>query len=220
MTVYNQFRTYALARNSKIKSIMNAPHILLIDDHTMFRNGMRLLIRESFPDMVIIEADSIETAITYEIDELSLILLDHKLKGLNGLQGLTLFYRLWPDVPVLMLSGEDNSEIVREVVSSGAAGFVSKAESSDKIIEAIRGFMPAQIAHTAADSAPSYLTPRQIEVLTLLHQGLSNKLIAQQLNITDNTVRRHVQDILEIFGVMNRSEAVYLAQKKGLLRRW
>jgi DNA-binding NarL/FixJ family response regulator len=147
-------------------------------------------------------------------------LLDIKLNGLSGLEGIGLLQRQWPLTPILMLSSQTEPETVRLALERGAAGFLSKADTVEKMIDAIqqvlRGHFSA-LAPAPPCTAQRRLTPRQCEVLELLHQGLSNKLIARHLTLSDNTVRRHVQDILEFFGVSNRSEAVYAAYHQGLI---
>lgn len=122
--------------------------------------------------------------------------------------------------PHLMLSSQDEPETVRLALARGASGFVSKAETAEKIVAsvnlALRGELsgPMPSPYSVAEKC---LTPRQREVLDLLHQGLSNKLIARQLDLSDNTVRRHVQAILEFFGVASRAEAVFAARSQRLI---
>ncbi len=199
---------------------MTAPRILLIDDHAMFRAGLSLVISTAIPGTTIFQAGSLDEAISSTPDDVDVVLLDIKLQGLSGLEGITLLKRKWPMVPVLMLSSQAEPETVRLALTRGAAGFVSKAETADKIVEAIhlvlRGHF-SELSAPASSSLQRRLTPRQCEVLELLHQGLSNKLIARQLSLSDNTVRRHVQDILEFFDVVSRAEAVFAARHQGLI---
>lgn len=199
---------------------MVSPRILLIDDHAMFRAGLCMLIGNALPGACIFEAATLEDALCNAPAELDVALLDIQLKGASGLEGLKLIKHKWPQMPVLMLSSQDEPHTQRLALARGAAGFVSKAEAADNIIAAIELAMRGELAapKPADASLPArQLTPRQREVLDLLHQGLSNKLIARQLALSDNTVRRHVQDILEFLGVLSRSEAVFLARKQGLL---
>ena len=113
-----------------------------------------------------------------------------------------------------MLSSHDEPETVRLALARGATGFVSKAAAAGDIVEAIhKVFRDSFPGHPPVKGGVQRrLTPRQCEVLELLHQGLSNKLIARQMSLSDNTVRRHVQDILEFFGVASRTEAVFAAR--------
>ena len=198
---------------------MTPARILLIDDHAMFRTGLRLVLGADMPAAQIFEACSAEEAMRNMPDDVDVVLLDIKLVGLNGLESIALLKRKWPGVPILMLSSDDRPETVDLARARGAAGFVSKAETAEKIVDTIglvlRGHLPGPA--TATGLAQPRLTPRQCEVLDLLHQGLSNKLIARQLSLSNNTVRRHVQDILEFYGVSSRAEAVFAARGQGHL---
>lgn len=199
---------------------MTTPSVLLIDDHAMFRAGLSMVISAAIPGTKIVEAGSLDEAMSSTPDDVDVVLLDIKLNGLSGLEGIGLLKRKWPLTPILMLSSHDEPETVRLALARGAAGFVSKAETAEKIVEAIHLVLRGHFsALSPATSSPALrrLTPRQCEVLDLLHQGLSNKLIARQLSLSDNTVRRHVQDILEFFEVVSRAEAVFAARRQGLV---
>lgn len=179
-----------------------------------------MLLGTALPDARIHEAGSLDEAISNTPAELDVVLLDIQLKGASGLEGLQGIKRQWPQVPVLMLSSHDEPQTVALALARGATGFVSKAEAPDKMIDVIQSALNGHLAASTkpiADRPARRLTRRQREVLDLLNQGLSNKLIARRLTLSDNTVRRHVQDVLEFFGVMSRSEAVFAARKHGLL---
>jgi len=199
---------------------MYSPCILLIDDHAMFRTGLSLVIKTALPSANIVQAGSFDEVMLNTADNVDMALLDIKLNGLSGLECIALLKRKWPATSVLMLSSHDEPETVRLAMARGADGFVSKADTAEKIIEAIYLVLHGQFAELSpgdAGLAPKSLTPRQCEVLNLLHQGLSNKLIARQLSLSDNTVRRHVQDILEFFQVASRAEAAFAARRQGLV---
>ncbi len=199
---------------------MISTRILLIDDHAMFRAGLRMVLDKDIPDAEFFEAASLDEALDYAPNEVDVVLLDIRLNGLNGLDGIALANHKWPLVPVLILSAQDESETIRLALMRGAAGFVSKAEAPENIVGAINRVLRGEFSTrppAASHTSPQRLTPRQCEVLNLLHQGLSNKLIARQLSLSENTVRRHVQDILEFFEVANRSEAVFAARRRGLV---
>ncbi|MFI5446836.1 response regulator [Polaromonas sp. UC242_47] len=199
---------------------MLAPCILLIDDHAMFRSGLSMVISAALPDTTILEAASIHEASNRPSDKVDLILLDIKLNGLSGIEGIALLQRKWPLTPVLMLSSLDEPQTARLALERGAAGFVSKAETAEKIVEAILQVLGGHVTEPSTTDnklGERRLTPRQCDVLDLLHQGLSNKLIARQLALSNNTVRRHVQDILEFFQVVSRAEAVVEARQQGLI---
>ena len=199
---------------------METIRILLIDDHAMFRAGLRMVLDKGIPDTEYFEAGSLSEAIESAPDNIDVVLLDIHLNGMNGLDGIELINGKWPRVPILILSSRDEPETVSLALTRGAAAFVSKAEKPENIVGAIHNVLSREfVALTlmTANANTRRLTPRQGEVLDLLHQGLSNKLIARQLSLSENTVRRHVQDILEFFGAANRSEAVFAARRHGLV---
>lgn len=204
---------------------MTTARILLIDDHAMFRTGLRMVLNARIPGVEVFDAGSLNEAMQDTPEMLDIILLDIKLPGLNGVDGIALLKRKWPQVPVLMLSSLDEPETVRMALARGAKGFISKAETADKIVSLInitlRGGSIAPATHEGnGDDAPGallHLTPRQCEVLDLLCQGLSNKLIARKLMLSEHTVRGHVQAILEFLQVSSRSEATFAARRRGLV---
>jgi len=199
---------------------MTSPCILLIDDHAMFRSGLNMVIKSAIPDARIHEAGSLQEAIAKAPEGVDVVLLDINLRGLSGLEGIELLKRKWLKVPVLMLSSQSEPETVRLALGRGAAGFVSKAETAEHIVQAIHKVLQGSFAESRPSIAQPVmrrLTPRQCEVLALLHQGQSNKLIARVLSLSDNTVRRHVQDILIFFDVGSRAEAVAAARQQRLV---
>lgn len=204
---------------------MTTTRVLLIDDHPMFRSGLRMVLNASMPDTEVYEAGSLNDAMNSAPDLLDVMLLDIKMPGLNGVDGIALLKRKWPQVPVLILSSQDEPETVRLALARGAKGFISKADTADKIIGLINDVLlgdsnlpvsPEAGCNDKTDKH-SHLTLRQCEVLELLCEGMSNKLIGQHLNLSENTVRGHVQGILEFLQVSSRSEAVFAARKRGLV---
>jgi len=119
-----------------------------------------------------------------------------------------------------MLSSQSDTDTRQAALARGAAAFVSKSEVgsqiSDVVVQLLHADAPPEPVASIAPNRP-YLTPRQCEVLDLMSQGLTNKTIAKKLSLSDNTVRRHLQDIFAFFGVTTRTEAVYGARQKGLL---
>jgi DNA-binding NarL/FixJ family response regulator len=204
---------------------MMTTRILLIDDHAMFRSGISMVLSAGMPGAEIFEASSLNDAIHSAPDMLDVMLLDIKMPGLNGVDGIALLKRKWPQVPVIVLSSQDEPETVRLALSRGAKKFISKADTADKIIDLINDVLhgdtktpgsPVALGDDKSDKH-SHLTLRQCEVLELLCEGMSNKLIGRQLNLSENTVRGHVQGILEFLQVSSRSEAAFAARKRGLV---
>mgnify|MGYP000235125987 FL=1 len=198
---------------------MTVFHILLIDDHPMFRAGLSMVLGRAMPDADVGQAASVDEALSTASDPMHLVLLDIKLNGSSGLEGIGHIKRRWPAVPILMLSSHDEPETTRLALARGATAFMSKAEAPEKIMNTIaqllRGELP--LAEPIACNNDKHLTPRQREVLELLHSGLTNKVIARKLVLSDNTVRRHMQEILKYFKVATRAEAVLAARQQALV---
>lgn len=198
---------------------MTASCIFLIDDHAMFRTGIRLVLQGALPEAVIREASSLEQAVRPPSAAPDLALLDIALEGVNGLEGIGLLRQRWPTTPIIMLSSSAEPETVRLALARGAAAFISKADTAVHIIEVVGRVLAGTLA--AHDTKPDHaatLTPRQCEVLELLAEGLANKVIARRMQLSEFTVRGHVQAVLRILGVTSRSQAANAARSRGLLR--
>jgi DNA-binding NarL/FixJ family response regulator len=198
---------------------MFATHILIIDDHDLYRSGLRAALSANMPHTKIFEAGSIDEAIRGSADSLDAIVLDFRLPGLNGAEGIKLLRKKWPLVPVLMLSSQNDPDTVRLALERGAAGFASKADTADNIVTAINRILRGQTAAPPAGGDKTFLrmSPRQCEVLELLCQGLPNKQIALRLSLSENTVRVHVQAVYGFLQVTSRSEAIIVARSRGLI---
>lgn len=196
--------------------------LLLIDDHALFRSGLRLVLLQGMADVEVLEAASLEQAVRTTDEPPALVLLDIQLQGVNGLEGLGLLRQRWPQVPVVMLSSIATPDTIAQALARGAAAFVSKGDTPDKIISVIRQTLAHLQQPPLANSAPiksgvPRLTPRQCEVLDLLCEGLPNKLIARRLQVSEFTVRGHVQAVLGLLGVNSRSQATFAARQSGLI---
>lgn len=172
-------------------------------------------------EVEIAEAASLEEALLLVHEHVDLILLDVQLDGLNGLDGLPALKRKWPEAKVVIVSAAQDAHIRNEALALGAHAFISKAESPARMLEQVGQVLAGQLpGHTTQTSGipdkPLHLSPRQSEVLQLLCQGLPNKLIGRRLNLSENTVRGHVQAILLVLKVSSRSEAAFVARRMGL----
>lgn len=178
-----------------------------------------MVVTMAMPHSAIFQVASVGEAVSTAPDNIKIVLLDIKLNGRSGLEDIALVKHKWPRVPVLMLSSQDEPETVRLALARGAAAFVSKAETAEKILEVIKQLLQGNFPQTSAETGSDKrrLTARQREVLELLHQGLSNKLIARELALSENTVRRHVQDLLEYFQAVSRAEAVFAARRASMV---
>jgi DNA-binding NarL/FixJ family response regulator len=210
------------------------PWILLIDDHALFRAGMQLILGDGAEKLgLTLEAGSLQQALSLPHD-IALVLLDIELPGLNGLEGLALLRRRWPKAALVMLSAHDNSANVKLALERGALAFVNKAASPQHIrrvvSQALRGqgemlqdsLPAAQDEAARAQETPSKstaaLSVRQLDVLALLCEGMSNKAIANRLGLAENTVRNHLVAVMRHFDASTRTEVVMAAQRLGVVK--
>lgn len=207
---------------------MISTRILLIDDHPLFRSGMSLVLQACIPDIEVLEAASLEQAVCCCTEPPILVLLDVRLQGVNGLEGIGLLRKRWMQVPVVVLSGDLDPDTARLALSRGAAAFASKADTAEEIIDIIRktlgGRLPRPVqegsrSNASVETVIPRLTPRQCQVLDLLSEGLSNKVIARRLELSEFTVRGHVQAVFSLLQVNSRSQATFAARRIGLIGR-
>ncbi|MFZ6756257.1 response regulator [Undibacterium sp. Ji50W] len=200
-------------------------HILIIDDHALFRSGLSMLLRQNLR-IPILEAASLEETLRKarsEPDQTApcLVLLDILLQGLNGIDGISLLKRRWPHTPIVMLSSDAMQKTVKLALACGATAFLSKGDTSEHMLaligQVLNGEAVSPETPRITQIAAPRLTPRQTEVLDLLCQGMPNKVIARQLLLSENTVRVHVQAVLASLQVSNRSEAIVAARRLGMV---
>lgn len=215
--------------------------ILLVDDHALFREALLHVLRQFDSTAVVIEAATAREAIRLaaHYHDLDLILLDLTLPGLNGLSALPELHELRPTAPLVILSASEDSADIRQALDAGAMGYIPKSSSSHEMITALRLVLAGEIyvppamlaALEALETASSPvgaassmgergidgLTPRQVEVLRLMAQGLSNKGICKRLNVAEGTVKLHVTAVMRALNTCNRTQAVIEATRRGLI---
>lgn len=211
--------------------------LILADDHTLFRNGLALLLKAQCPNCEIWEADGLDPALTEAgaHPDAQLALLDLNMPGMNGVDGIRRFVAAYPTLPVVILTGEEAQQQIQGVLAAGASGFIPKSSTPAVMVSAIQlvlsggTYIPPQaLAGAPAQSAPvgrpalreraqSLLTQRQLQVLRLLAEGKPNKLICRELNIEEGTVKAHIATIFRVLDVMNRTEAASVARATGLI---
>lgn len=214
----------------------SAVRILLIDDHAVFREGLKAVLRGFTADTVLDEAgdcaQALERAAGHNYD---LVLLDLDLPGRNGMAVLGDLREALPATPVVIVSGGGEPHVVREAIERGAMGFIPKTSSQDVLIKALHLVLaggvylpPAVLDSTSPPAAAGAtaagqdmgrrlgLTPRQADVLRCVIHGKPNKIIARELDISEGTVKAHLSLVMQALGARNRTEAVYAAAKMGV----
>jgi DNA-binding NarL/FixJ family response regulator len=205
---------------------------LLADDHVIFRQGLRALFESIDSSAIFLEADSYTSAldVSKSCDDLTIIVVDLRMPGANGVEGLRSLRKRFPTVPIFVLSASEDADDVFQALQAGAAGYLAKSASAETLIEALRVvlvggiYVPRSLVavrdlaspgRSGAQDADGKLTPRQFEVLQLLAEGYSNKEIAARLGTSDGTVKAHVSAIMRQLGVRNRVQLLLAAQDRG-----
>lgn len=202
--------------------------VVMIDDHPIVRSGIRMLLERAGDIVVVGESDRGDRAVAM-VRELrpDVLLLDMEMPGKDGLSVAREIQEADIDVRVLALSAHDDEEYIMRLLQIGAAGYLTKEEALDTIVDAVRGVAQgeegwlsrraaARIA-TASRKQPDKLvdlTEREEEVLDLLADGLTNNEIADQLAVTERTVRFHLRNIYDKLDVNSRASAMSWALKR------
>lgn len=202
--------------------------ILVVDDHALVREGLRQVLKGLEENLEVLQAGTCGQAfaVAQTHGDLDLVLLDYHLPDMNGLEALTIFGERHPELPIVLLSGSASIHIMRQVLQAGAAGFVTKSCVSDELLRAVRSvlngdiYLPQELNAVSAfdpttSSSRPVLTQRQELVLRCLLDGLANREIADQLHVSEETVKTHVTAILRHFEVQNRTQAVVAAARIG-----
>ncbi len=202
---------------------------LVVDDHPLFLDAMKLAIHTAFPMAEISEADSLSSACE-AIDNggsFDLVLLDLNMPGTRGFDGLLEIRARYPKLPVVIVSAIDEAETIHRAMTCGASGYISKAVRKPELAAAIQGVMNGEVCLPAGYAPPDsagdenagilsklrQLTPQQLRVLDMLKQGLLNKQIAHELSVGETTVKAHVSEVLRKLGVASRTQAVIEVSK-------
>lgn len=210
--------------------------VVLVDDHAMFREGIRARL-EREPDFTVVgEAASADQALTL-IKSLrpAVVIVDIRMPEKTGIELARQLRQQWPDVKILILSGYDFDQYVRALSRIGIQGYLLKDSPQDQLVEALREIaeggvvLPPQIASKVMRDLSTResrigprslceLTLREIEILEHLHEGLTNAAIAERLTISTRTVESHVRSIASKLGAKGRAQAVRIAIESGLIK--
>ncbi len=215
--------------------------VLMIDDHGMFRHGLRLTLQQQFADVEVLEASTIEQgmALAEQGAPIDLALIDLFLAGEDGVDAIQRLRTISPDTPAAALTASEDVNDVNRVMAAGAMGYIKKSFGPDvlkNIIQLIlsgerfypvlqpdaavlggaRSGLDEPARQPAADTSVE-LTPRQKEILYGLVNGRSNKEIARDLNIIEGTVKAHIRNMMGKLRVRNRTQLALMATRLGFI---
>ena len=198
--------------------------ILIVDDHPLFRAALRQTLSGGDATVTVEEAGDLN-GLSGALDadrDCDLVLLDIHLRGDDGFNALKVIGQKFPTTACIMISGDEQPGVAARAVSAGASGFIPKSFTADEMIVAIQKVLSGDVfvPATADLSTPpdtNGLTLRQLEVISMLGRGFSNKEIARALDVAERTVKAHVSAVFEALNVRNRTQAVLVAQRRGFL---
>ena len=198
---------------------------MLVDDHYVVRMGLRAVL-DLQPDMAIVAeaedgAEAVKLFLQHKPD---VVLMDLRMPGISGIEAVERIRKDFPNARILMLTTFDGDEDIYRAMEAGAYGYLLKNAPRSELLAAIRQvhngkqYLPAGIARSLAERrASEHLTEREVEALELASKGCSNKEIASVLAITEHTAKAHMKHILEKLGVEDRTGAVTLALRRGII---
>lgn len=208
---------------------MAAYSIIIVDDHPLFRDALRQALSDKFSDLIISEAGSLDglSGALEGKSETDLVLLDLAMPGVKGFSGLMYLRAQYPEIPVVVVSANEDPSAIRRCIEFGASGFIPKSLPVETIREAVRTVLEGEVwtppdldlgevgdgETTDLVARLATLTPQQVRVLMMLSEGLLNKQIAYKLSVSEATIKAHVSAILQKLGVDSRTQAVIAVNK-------
>ncbi len=211
--------------------------LLVVEDHALVREGLVRLLAQAEEEVKVHESEDFESALTLldNEGEFDLVLLDLALPGIDGFAGLDILRRRYPAMPVAVVSAFDDGPTITRVLNLGASGFIPKAFSGEALLSAVREVLAGNIFRPSAqqgarldDAKPLPptklsvrpeevgLTDRQAQVLALMVRGLSNRDIADQLELSEGTVKIHATAVFKALGVNSRTQALVAVARYGI----
>jgi DNA-binding NarL/FixJ family response regulator len=209
-----------------IKEDREPIRILVVEDHFVTRLGLISVIQTQ-PDMVVVaEAQSGEDAIALYLEHRpNVILMDLRIQGMSGIDSIIAIRKEDPKAKTIVLTTYEGNEHIYRAIQAGVHAYLLKNVDGEELLKAIRlvhsghRYIPTDIAMSLAERLPkSDLTFREMEVLKELVKGLNNREIASSLAIAEATVREHVSNILSKLNVRDRTQAVSIALKQGIIQ--
>ena len=213
-------------RHSITVAPLTRSSVMLVDDHALLRTGVANIINQEADLYVIAEAgNGVEALEAYDKFRPDVTLLDLRMPVMEGVEVVHRLRERDPRARVIVLTTYDTDEEISRALKAGAKAYVLKDISADDLIGCIREVLagktylaPAAAAKLAEGVTRVQLTPRELATLRLMADGKSNKEIANELGISDRTVKTHLGHLFEKLGVTSRTEAVKIATRRGLVR--
>ena len=199
--------------------------VLSVDDHPLLREGIAALIASQTDMSLVAEASNGHEAIEkFRSHHPDVTLMDLQMPEMGGIDAIIGIRSEFPEARIIVLTTYAGDELCRRALKAGAQAYLLKANARKDLLDAIRAvlagkkFIHAEVAaELAGHATDDALTAREIEVLLLIAAGNSNKLIADQLSISEETVKGHVKSILSKLGANDRTHAVTLGLKRGII---
>jgi DNA-binding NarL/FixJ family response regulator len=208
-----------------MSSVPERIRILTVDDHPLLREGIAALVNAESDMKLVAEACNGEEAIEqFRLHRPDVTLMDLQMPALNGIEAVTRIRAEFPDARIIVLTTYTGDVQALRALKAGARAFILKGHVHRELLEAIRAVhagkkrIPPEVAAELADhAAENELSSREIEVLRLIASGNANKLIADQLSISEETVKSHVTNILSKLGANDRTHAVTIGLRRGII---
>ncbi len=200
--------------------------ILCVEDHPVFREGLSTIIA-SQQDMALVglAGNAVEAVAEFRRHRPDVTLMDYRLPGVDGVDILIAIRGEFPQARVIMLTSSDGDGEIQRAMRAGAAGYLLKSMPKDELLAVIRSVhagrrhIPPEVAARLAEHmGEDNLTTRELEVLRLVRDGYRNKQIAHQLTIAETTVNFHMKNLVDKLGANDRTHAVTIAVRRGLLQ--
>ncbi len=207
--------------------------IIISDDHPLFRQALRAAISPIFEGAEIVEVETLAaTQDAFRERQVDLLFLDLRMSDSQGLAGLMILKGSFPEIPIIVVSASEGAETIRAAIQAGASGYISKSASPEQIRDSINRVTNGEVAipqnalSVVSDSEQreleaieniSLLTPTQLKVLVKMTEGMLNKQIAYDMEISEATVKSHVTAIFKKLHVRTRTQAVVLAKQLDIV---